>query len=263
MEYENHERQARILLYDLEVTPLKGWAYGEWKTDILHVEQYSYVLCFSYRWLGEPIKTVSLLDFPVRYEADPTDDLDVVKELWRLFDQADIIIAHNNDRFDMRVANGRFMVHNLTPPSPVKTVDTLKAYRRWARFSSNALDKLGRQLELGRKTKTTYGQLWLDCVNGSESAWKKMVRYCEQDVRLLERLYLRIRPYITNHPNVATLAHLPDACPKCGHNRLQRRGYYSATTYTYQRYVCKKCGGWGRVRLSEGHIIKPTYVNTN
>jgi hypothetical protein len=256
------ERQPRILLYDVETTPLTGTAYGTYNTDIIEVLQHPYVLCFSYRWLNErKTHNVALRDFEARYRADPKDDEDVVLALWYLFDEADILIAHNAKGFDNRVATGRFIVYKKTPPSPYKTVDTLLVARKIGKFSNNKLDVLGQQLQIGRKSKVTHGQLLNGVLSGQKVAWNKMVAYNNQDVNVLLRLYLRFLPYIDNHPNLATISHMPDACPKCGHRHLQRQGYYYGNTYTYQKYVCVDCGGWGRVRLSEKGIEKPLYVN--
>ena len=257
------EREPRILIYDVEVSPMLIWAFGEWDTNSLRVEQHSYMFCFSYKWLGErQVKNVALWDFPVRLKADPTDDLDVVKELHRLMSEADIVIAHNANRFDNRVAMERFLKHRLGPPAPYRSVDTLQVARRYFKHSSNALDNLGVKLEIGRKTVKRYGDMWYGCVQGKESHQKMMSRYNNQDVRVLEKLYLLLRPYITNHPNLAVISQSPDSCPNCGGMHLQRRGFYETNTMRYQRYRCKACGRWTRARVAEREENKrPTFVN--
>ncbi len=255
------ERKPRILVYDVETTPLIGTAYGTYNTNIMQVLQHPYMLCFSYRWLDErKTYNVALRDFPVRYKADSKDDKDVVRELWHLFNEADVVVAHNAKGFDNKVANGRFIVHNMLPPSPFKTVDTLLEARKIGKFSNNKLDVLGQQLQIGRKTKATHGQLLDGVLDKQKVAWNKMVTYNNQDVNLLIRLYKRLLPYMTRHPNLATISHMPETCPTCNGTHLQRRGFYEAATYTYQRYVCKDCGSWNRFRLSEKEIEKPTYV---
>lgn len=258
-------KQVKILAYDLEVTPMLAWAYGMFDTNLLEVEQYPYIMCFSYRWLHEKkVHSVALTDFPARFKKDQTDDLDVVKILHRLLDEADVVIAHNANGFDNKVSNARFLVHNLAPPSPFKTVDTLTVARSKARFSSNKLDLLGQQLHLGRKTAETHGSLWKACVNGDLRAWAKMVKYCEQDVKLLVELYYRFLPYISNHPNMGMLSQREDVCPKCGSKRLHGRGTRSTNTMTYHRFQCRDCKGWCSDRASEKEeFIRPTYVNYN
>lgn len=258
------EREPKILIYDVEVSPMLIWAFGEWDTNSLRVEQYSYMFCFSYKWFGERKTTnVAIWDFPVRYKADPTDDKDVVKELHRLMSEADIVVAHNARRFDNRVAEERFLYHDLGPPAPYKTVDTLQVARRYFKHSSNALDSLGVKLKIGRKTNKRYGDMWYGCVMGVESAKRWMSRYNNQDVRVLERLYKKLRPWITNHPNMAVLSQRPDSCPKCGGKHLISKGTRSTNAYTYQRFRCKDCGGWTSDRKRDPDYEKSTYVNFN
>ena len=225
---------ARILFYDLEVTPMLGWIYERFDANVIHVERESYIMCFAYKWFGESgVHSVALPDFADEYHNDPHDDGALVRKLWALLDQADIVIAHNAGKFDNRVSSERFLTHRLGPPAPYKTVDTLTAARRYFKNSSNSLDNLCTKLGIGSKPSETHSRLWHDCVGGDREAWRKMVRYCKHDVELLEGLYLTLRPYIANHPNVALLSGNLDACPKCGSNALQARGLQRSSVATY------------------------------
>lgn len=258
-------KTPKNLIFDIESSPMLTWTYGLYNTNVIEVERQSHIMCFSYMWEGQSkkdIKCVSQLDFPARYKTNPYDDYDVVKALHSLFDEANIITAHNLNGFDKKVATGRFLVHNLLPPSPYKSIDTLTVARSKFKFSSNSLDKLGCQLNIGRKTKDSHGQLWHDCLNGDLRAWAKMIKYCNQDVWLLNQLYKRELPYITNHPNLAAIAQRPDACPNCLSYKIQSRGTQVTTTATYGRFQCQNCGHWFRERQQEkGAFEKPTYVN--
>jgi ribonuclease D len=141
------------------------------------------------------------------------------------------------------------MMWDMEPPSPFKTVDTLLAARRYFRFPSNSLNDLCHMLGLGTKPKTTHASLWYDCLQGDDLAWKKMVKYNNNDVVLLEKLYLKLRPYIGNHPNVAV--EKDDGCPRCGGKHLEYRGFYTTNVSTYHRLYCRSCGAWSRERLAQ------------
>jgi DNA polymerase elongation subunit (family B) len=252
----------KILLYDLEITPILGWSYGIWNTNIIEVERSAYIMCFSYMWYGEKkkdIKCISQIDFPSNYKSHPYDDGKITKKLHELLEEADIVIAHNAKGFDNKVAMGRMIYHNMLPPSPFATIDTLTVFRSKFKFSSNSLDKLGQELKIGRKTKTTHGKLWRDCVGGDRKAWAKMIRYCKQDVWLLHNLYERARPYISNHPNISH--HDIDICPRCGSRNLHYRGYRHTNTSSFRRIQCMDCGGWTRERLHDKNLPRPKYVN--
>ena len=47
------------------------------------------------------------LDFP-EYQKDKTDDKALMRKLWDLMDEADIVIGHNCDSFDIKKINSRF-----------------------------------------------------------------------------------------------------------------------------------------------------------
>lgn len=250
----------RILMYDLEVTPILGWTYKMWDTNVIRIERDSYIMCFSYKWYGEKkIRNMALPDFTYPYESDPHDDFLVVSNLWQLMNEADIVVAHNANRFDNRISTARFLYHHLGPPAPYKSVDTLMAARRYFRMASNTLNDLCSRLELGSKPKDTHGKLWRDCVDGDMAAWGKMKRYCNQDVLLLSNLYDELRPFMTSHPNLGALAGEEGACPRCLSTSLQRRGLAHTATCSYQRYWCTECGAWSRSRKSDG--THPTLVS--
>ena len=262
--YFVEHKEPKILLYDIEVTPMLGWVYGTYNTNVIKVEQHSYLMCFSYRWLNsKKTNNIALIDFPARFKKDSKDDYDVVRELHSLLNEADIVIAHNATGFDNKVATGRFITHNMRPPSPYRTIDTLTVARSKAKFSSNKLDILGQQLQLGRKSKETHGQLWQDCLQGDQRAWKKMIKYNNQDVDLLLALYKRFLPYISNHPNLGVITQR-EGCPKCGGRKLHSRGQRYTNTGMYRRLQCMDCGGWCAERLSDkDEYEKPMYVNYN
>lgn len=234
-----------------------AWTYDLWNTNVIRVERHSHIMCFAAQWYGEKqVRVVAQPDFPKAYKADPYDDLEVVRELWNLLDEADIVVAHNAKGFDNKVSAARFLAHGMKPPSPYKTVDTLTVARSKFKFPSNALAKLAEQLEFGSKTKEHHGVLWHSCVNGCEKSWAKMKRYCKQDVVLLRQLYELELPYISNHPSVVMEG---EACPKCGSTRLQSRGLCTVATGTYRRFQCQECGGWARRRATDHP--RPELVN--
>ena len=203
-------------------------------------------MCFSAK-NGEHI-TKGLPDYP-GYKKGSEDDSKLVKELWHLLDRAEVVVAQNGDAFDLKKINARFAYYNLPPPSPYRTVDTLKIARKYFAFASNKLDHLGASLGLGRKLEHEGFPLWRRCMVGDRKAWKKMKAYNKQDVLLLEKVYFRFLPWIKNHPNMAMYA-LGTACPKCGSEKLQRRGVVVTNTTKYHRIQCMSCRGWSRATLN-------------
>lgn len=251
--------KSKILLYDIETAPIIGTAWRKHDTDLVWIVKDWHLLTIAYKWLGDrSCHVIGLDDFKL-YKKDPTNDYEVTKRLHELFDEADIILAHNGDRFDRRKANARFLFHSLTPPSPYQTIDTLKVARKQFDLSSNRLDDLGNYLGVGRKIHTDK-DLWRNCMAGDTRAWKKMKAYNKQDVLLLERVYKKLLSWAEGHPNLSNLEARPEACPRCGSGPIQSRGLYYSKTATYQRYSCRNCHSWFRGRGIESDRPKPRYV---
>lgn len=232
--------KPNVLLFDIETRPILAYVWELYEQDVISVKEHSSIICFAYKWFGgKIIKVKGLIDCRNR-----KSDKELVKDIWELFDKADIIVAQNGDEFDIKKVNSRFSYYNLPPPSPYKTIDTLKQARKHFGFESNKLDDLGEYLRLGRKLKHEGFEMWLGCLRWEKKWWNKMKRYNKKDVRLLEEVYLRIRPYIKNPPNLSVFLGL--VCPKCGSKELQLRGFIYTQTGTYRRYFCKNCYGWGQ-----------------
>jgi hypothetical protein len=241
---------SKIAFVDIETAPSLGWVWSKWETNVIDFKKDWYLLSFAVKWVGEKkVKTYGLIDYP-GYKKDVENDEQLVNELWKVFDEADILIGHNGDAFDIRKANTRFISHKLPPPSPYKTVDTLKIARRAFKFDSNKLDDLGRYLGIGRKLPHTGFHLWQGCMSGDPEAWKKMKQYNGHDVELLEQVYYLMRAWSPTHPNVNKSE---IACPKCGSIHTQKRGFSYTLLRQKQRYQCLTCRGWyeGAAKVTE------------
>ena len=239
----------KILFFDIETAPNIAYIWGLWtenrSADM--IQSHWYTLCWCAKWLGEKkVYSSALPDFK-SYKKDPENDKKVMEALWNLLDEADMVVAHNAVKFDIRKVNARFIVHNMKPPSPYKVVDTLRVARRYFAFTSNKLNDLGMILKLGKKLPTGGISLWQKCLQGNKTAWGKMVRYCKTDVTLLEKIYLKLRPYISNHPNTGVYDDTPNPiCPKCKSDKIVKQGFAYTNAGKYQQYSCRACGGWSR-----------------
>src|ERR1035437_2983089 len=127
--------RPKICFFDIETAPSLGYFWGKiWETNIIEVQAPWYMLSFAYKWLGEKKVHVHALPDYRTFKKDKEDDKELVEDLHDLFDQADILIAHNGDSFEIRKANAAFNPQGFRPPSPYKTMDTLKAARRFFQF---------------------------------------------------------------------------------------------------------------------------------
>lgn len=238
----------KILLLDIETSPNLGYIWGKYEQDVISFKEEWIMLCFSVKWLGDKKTEVYALPDFKGYEKDRFNDEKLVRKLWEYLNEADIVIAHNGDSFDVKKSNARFIYHRVEPPAPYKTIDTLKVARKYFKFNSNKLDDLGQHLGLGKKEETGGFKTWLGCMNGDSKVWSVMKKYNKQDVILLERVYLRLRSWMTNHPNMNLINATTNHCPICGHDKVQKRGFSLLKNGGRQKYQCKSCGGWSQGR---------------
>jgi len=202
------------------------------------------MLSFAYQWDGEKkVHCKALCDYP-GYAKNKKDDTLLIKDLWKLFDEADILVAHNGDRFDRRKSNSRFLGCGLPLPSPYKTVDTLKVARKHFLQGSNSLQSLGEYLGLGGKLPTTGWHTWRGCIDGDPKSWAALKKYNKRDVSLGFSVYKKMLGWIDNHPDmrVYTGKH---SCRNCGSKNIQLRGEDRTLTTIKQRYKCNDCNHWG------------------
>jgi uncharacterized protein YprB with RNaseH-like and TPR domain len=212
--------------------------WGLFKPMLSHdnILQESLIISAAWKWHGDKEVYEAHIN-PAR----PKDDHQLIKTLYKVLLQADVLVAHNGDKFDLRKFNARAIYHRLKPLPKIPTIDTLKIARRVFYFNSNRLDYLGKFLCGTGKLPTTY-DLWLDVMDGDAGALATMVKYNKADVVVLEKVYERLLPYIKNHPNAALYRDVK-VCPNCGSGNFQKRGFQFNLTTKRQRYQCE-CGAW-------------------
>ena len=123
----------KILFYDIETAPNLAYVWGHYQQDVIAHECEWYILCFAWRWEHQKkVHACALPDFAEAYKKDPEDDYHVVKKLHELFDEGEVIVAHNGDKFDYKKANARFIAYELGPiigSAIIKTVKKAKQPR--------------------------------------------------------------------------------------------------------------------------------------
>ena len=234
----------KTLIIDIETSPIMGKVWSLWKQNVSldQIEEDWYIMSYSAKWLGED----DIMYNDCRENIG--DDTELLVDLYALLDQADIVVAHNGDKFDVPKINARLILNGFTPPSPYKTIDTVKVAKKHFGFTSNKLAYLTSELCEDQKldhAKFAGWKLWNECMEGNEEAWDEMMEYNMMDVISLEELYIKFLPWTSTHPNV-TADHLSHEmhCPKCASTDLYKRGFYYTNKGKYQRYRCNDCGGW-------------------
>lgn len=254
------KRQVKTLIYDIETSPIIGYTWGVWQQNVIEVQEDWQILTVAWRWLGEKkVHVIGQDDFK-GYKPGVNNDKKVVQKIHELFDEADIIVAHNGNSFDAKKCRARMIQHKMLPPSPYKQIDTKVLAKRYGAFTRNSLKSLAKDLDISQKGDPGGFKTWLGCLAGDPKAWKTMKKYNVMDIPPLEELYMNFLPWITNHPNAGTTLQNHGICPKCESDRLQKRGFNTKAAGKVQRYQCQNCGGW----CSEASVRKKgRVVNAN
>jgi hypothetical protein len=134
--------------------------------------------------LGSPVSEVFYWD--QSKEPNMRDDKKLLKRLWKLLDEADIVITQNGKSFDEKKANARFIINGLPPPKPFKHIDTKQLAKKRFCFTSNKLEYLAEALGVPfkkLKLKEFPGmELWTECLKRNKRAWAEMKLYNIADV---------------------------------------------------------------------------------
>ncbi len=243
-------RKPKILLWDIEtgynLVRVHTLAQPGKYIPFTQLESERYVICASFKELGQKrVKSLSLLDDPAQFAADPAYDEALVAAIYEELSTADAVIAHNGDRFDIRRFNARAVYWGLPPLPPLVQIDTLKIARKHFDFNSNRLDYLAQHLGVGEKLKFDR-DIWKDVFHGDAAALKQMVKYNKRDVHLLEAVYNKLAPYAKAQLNRGLFTDEERVCPSCGSLHVQSRGLIRTVARVYPRFQCQACGHWFR-----------------
>ncbi len=234
------------LILDIETAPNKVYSWGLFNQNIAinQIDEPGYILCWGAKWYGKEKIYFSSLKSQGKEK--------MLRGIYKLLDESEAIIHYNGQRFDIPILNQEFLSLEWTMPSPSIQIDLLRTARKQFRLPSNKLAYVAHYLKIGEKPPATNFELWKACMRGEAKAWKQMKEYNINDVVLTEKVYDKLLPWISNHPNYA-LFHGTEglSCTTCGSDHLQKRGMTQTKTLKYQRYQCQECGTWMRSRVSD------------
>lgn len=251
----------KILILDIETAPILAnvWGLFDQTIGLNMIEKDWHILSWSAKWLHES----KVMYQDQRGKKDIENDKDLMKGMWKLLDEADVIITQNGKRFDIPKLNARFVINGMQPPSTYQHIDVCRIAKSKFGFTSNKLEYLSKKLNVKyakQDHKKFPGfELWKAVMKGNLAAWKEMEKYNKYDVLALEELYHKLSPWAP--PYHHHIDDRPDICP-CGSTRVHANGYLSTATGKFQRFRCNDCG-----RSSKGRknlLVKgdrPTRIN--
>ena len=224
----------KLLFLDIEWRPALAYVWKMWDESVApnQLLDHGGMLCFCAHWGGTK-------DYLFYSEWEDGRE-GMAKAAKALLEEADAVVTYNGDRYDLPKILGEILLAGLDPPPPPTSIDVIKTVKKFG-FNMNRLAYIGPLLKVGGKVKHAGFDLWREVMDGKVTARNKMARYCIQDVRLLVKLYEKVKPFIRNHPFLGKTKH---DCGSCGHSNLHSRGYRRTKHFLIQRLQCQHCGSW-------------------
>lgn len=228
----------RRLFFDIETSPCLGWFWRpNYQTSLNYgnVLEDAKIICICYKWSDQ--SKIYHLNWDMKQS-----DESMLKKFVSIMHKADEIVGHNSDKFDTKWIRTRAMFYDIEMIPDFKSIDTLKQARGLFNLPSNRLDSIGKYYNLGQKLENE-SDLWSKVWRKNDrKALGRMVKYCKQDVVLLEQWFNKINKYIK--PASHTTGIKSD-CPECGSDDVKLWGFHYTPSGTKKQRVkcnnCKKC----------------------
>lgn len=231
--------KRKRLFFDIETAPNIGlfWEAGYKKNiDSSNIIKERAIICICYKWEDE--KEVH----EVHWDSKQNDKALLTKFI-KVANEADEMVGHNGDRFDLAWIRTRCLFHGIEMFPKYTTIDTLKIARSTFKFNSNKLNYIADFLGLGQKIKTEFG-LWKAIVlNKDAKAMAEMIKYCKKDVILLENVFKALNNHIQPKTHYGVIFNSDrGSCPECGSDEIviaNKRTMASGTKKI--QYQCRTC----------------------
>lgn len=235
----------RVLFVDIETAPIVAqvWKIFDENIGVGQIKNDWHILSWSAKWRGES----KIMYADQRRAKNIENDKPLLQQIWKLLDEADIVIWQNGKNFDHKKLNARFVINGMQPPSSYRQIDTRDIARKYFGFTSNGLeylsDKLCTRYKKLKHKKYAGFELWRECLAGNMDAWRHMEKYNKYDVLALEEVYEKLAPWDNSiNTEVYSDGSKPDTCFSCGGTHIQSRGFYFTNAGKFQKYRCMGCG---------------------
>lgn len=254
----SNQTGIKRLFFDIETSPnvVYSWRIG-YNLNITpdNIIDERKIICICYKW--EDSDKI----FSLKWDNNQCDRqmlIDFIEQA----NQADELIAHNGDRFDIKWIRTRCIYHRIPMFPNYKTLDTLKKAKSGFNFNSNKLDYIAQFLGVGAKVKHSGFDMWKNVIKGDADAMNEMVNYCEGDIIVLEDVYFTMQNYIkTNTHNGVINNNLKYSCPNCGseHSELIKNNVTAMGTIK-RLMQCIDCDYYYEISNSS-YILKLKFNN--
>lgn len=233
----------KILLLDIETSPLIAhvWQLFDQNVALNQIEKDWFILSWSAKWLDE--KEIFYQD--LRGKVKKGTDKPILKKIWNLLNQCDLVIHQNGRKFDIKKLNSRFVLNGMKPTKDFRQIDLLEISKKYFGFTSNKLeyitDKLCKKYKKLKHKKFPGHEMWAECLKDNKSAWREMEKYNKHDVLALEEAYKKVRAWDKSINFNVYNDTLSQVC-SCGSSHFKKDAFRHTNTGKFQSYRCLSCG---------------------
>jgi DNA polymerase III epsilon subunit-like protein len=199
------------------------------------------MLSVAWAFNDEPVKCIGVSP------KNPLNDYEIVRQFREVLNQADYIVGHNMDAFDLKKFNTRAAFYGLDPIGQKQSIDTLKIARKYFKFTSNTLRYIAKFYNVHEKDNSPD---WNACLEGDADALAYMRQYNKQDVEVTRQVYYKMRAWHHMHPNLNVKNPVKDAagnkvegiCPSCLSPNTIKDGHAYTKETKRKKWICRDCG---------------------
>lgn len=240
-------KEPRILIWDIETLPnlkevMRVFPQLSDYPGLTLKAQFNSIICFGYKFLGDKsVKCINAWDFP-EWDKDVNADGPLIDKALEILSKSDAIVTHNGKRFDWKFFQTRLLIQGKNLLHKIPHIDTCAVSKSNLFGLNNRLNTLAKLTDSGQKLENGGWDLWCKVLERETKSMELMTRYCKQDVAVLEKVFLKLRPLISNLPNWNLFTDTGEkVCPSCGSIKIQSYGLRRTKTNLYRRFRCNDC----------------------
>lgn len=187
--------EAKVLVYDIETSRVtaKVWWTGKQYVNHTQLIDEPAIISISWKWLGDD--SVKALTWDKNH-----CDKSMLEAFLLEYNEADMVIGQNNDKFDNRWLNARAMKHDLFINTQIRSFDIMKQTKRLFRIPSYSMAYVSRFLGITEKQSHEGIIMWDKIEHGTDEEQKeyleKMIEYNIGDIVTTEEMYYKLRKYM-------------------------------------------------------------------
>lgn len=224
------EDPFKILVYDIETSRAPAMVFQTGKTYIRHeqLRDEFKIISISYKWLGQDEV------FSLEWDSNHSDE-DLMRKFLSVYNQADMVVGYNNDKYDNKWINTRAAKYRLEVNTLVKSFDLYKQIKKLMYLPSYSMKYVAKFFGVQQKLSHEGALMWDMIQFGTKEEQReyldKMIEYNVGDIITTEEIYLEMRRYLGHkvHIGVAT-GEEKYSCPNCGSENVREfNGNFTVT----------------------------------